>query len=305
MDFKTHWIVDNFYKDASVMRKKIDEHFTESMAKALPFESRAIWNYWHIPQLYTYLRARPRFVMGETHRPFIIQLRQYAAKQFGLMIPSVPFLSMYINGCGQNIHNDARNGRIAYVFSLTKWQERHFSGGETLIYKLGDTHHHTYFNPNAGSGFYNAVEPVFNRLVLFDDRMPHAVNPIMGTMNPHDARFVMHGHMEEPSTVPYVEGGLMETDLTAAFIALRAEIAKIFISHGHHGFITWDVQIEPSGITASTAIKHMQLMPLSKSSSEVPLSIDDAIDVVAQYIWPSAQTPSRLVFAISSGSLRE
>ena len=38
-----------------------------------------------------------------------------------------------MNGCRQNLHADAPHGPFAFVLSLTKWEGRRFSGGETLL----------------------------------------------------------------------------------------------------------------------------------------------------------------------------
>jgi len=304
MSVQTHWVYDDFYPSAAMMRQKIDDHFTESVAVRNPFSTRSIWNYWHIPDLYTYLRTEPRNIYPEIHESFMEFLRNFAARKFGLVIPHNPYLSMYINGCGQTIHNDAKNGRLAYVFSLTRWKERHFHGGETLIYKLGEDAYKRSFDPNAGHGFYDAIEPQFNRLAIFDDRAPHSVNPIQGTMNPLDARFVIHGHMEEPMGIPFSTGGLANIDLARQFMQLRTPILKLFEGHGYHGFIAVQVHVEPTGIVSDAIIKQMQLMPLDPRSDTLHLCLHEVMDHVHGYVWPVSEKPSRLVFALSSTPLR-
>lgn len=304
MEFRSHWIFDDFYPSAGALRQKIDDLFIETVALHQPFSARTIWNYWHIPELYTYLRTEPRHVYPAMHPAFMEFIRHFAAKKFGLVVPHNPYLSMYVNGCGQNIHNDAKNGRLAYVFSLTRWKERHFTGGETFLYKLGDDAYKRSFTPNAGQGFYDAVEPMFNRLAIFDDRVPHAVNFIQGSMNPLDARFVLHGHMEEPAGVPFAEGGLHGVDLREPIAHFRASVIKIFESYGYHGFITLQVHVEPSGITQHAYLKHMQLMPLNRYTDNLTECLNKAIAVVQEYVWPEAEQLSRLVFALSSAPLR-
>ena len=44
-------------------------------------------------------------------------------------------------------------------------------------------------------------EPRFNRLVLFDDRVPHAVQRVEGSMDPVEGRFVLHGHISEAGVI--------------------------------------------------------------------------------------------------------
>lgn len=46
----------------------------------------------------------------------------------------------------------------------------------------------------AGQHFFETVAPEFNQLLVFDDRIPHAVRQIMGGMDPREGRVVLHGH---------------------------------------------------------------------------------------------------------------
>jgi hypothetical protein len=305
MDFASHWKFEDFYPDAHLMRQKIDEHFTDSIARKEPFDKRAIWNYWFIPTLYMYLRAEP-WVLFPTSLfdQFMAHLRAFAARQFGLIIDSQPFVSMYVNGCGQNIHNDFGNGRLAYVFSLTKWAERHFLGGETFIYKTGHQATEKVFQATGGWGWYDFVEPVFNRLALFDDRLPHAVNPVQGTMDPLDARFVLHGHMEEAETIPYIEGGLRDADLRMQFDQAKNAISKMFRSHALDGFLSLELLVGESGASGQVDLRCMQLLSSSQQSKSTALATDDTKEILSKIIWPASVSPSKMVFAIGSSPLR-
>jgi hypothetical protein len=49
--------------------------------------------------------------------------------------------------------------------------------------------------------FFQSIEPRFNRLVVFDDRMPHAVQLVEGNMDPAEGRIVIHGHIREAGPV--------------------------------------------------------------------------------------------------------
>jgi hypothetical protein len=305
MEFRTHWKFEEFYPDAFLMRRKIEEHFTESIAGGQPFGKRAIWNYWFIPTLYMYLRAEPWVLFPpELFEAFMSHLRAFAARQFGMIITTSPFVSMYVNGCGQNIHNDFGNGRLAYVFSLTKWEQRHFSGGETFVYKTGHEANEKVFQSTGGWGWYDFIEPAFNRLALFDDRLPHAVNPVQGTMDPLDARFVMHGHMEEPGTVPYCTGGLEGTDMQEAFGRAKTAISTMLRAHLLDGFLTLKLSVEPSGASRQAEITCMQLLPSAKEAQSTDTAENDAKEILSRIAWPASAAPSELVFAISSGPLR-
>src|SRR4029077_6658544 len=95
-------------------------------------ETHQIWNYWHVPELYTYLRTSPDKIRpAEALRLFHNALTTYAARQFALDAVSWPYLSLYVAGCRQGLHNDSANGRLGFVYSLTK-AGRRSTGGETL-----------------------------------------------------------------------------------------------------------------------------------------------------------------------------
>ena len=52
------------------------------------------------------------------------------------------------------------------------------------------------------------MEPLFNRLTVFDPRVPHCVAEVQGEMDPAKGRLVVHGWFAE--SVPRFEGGIGE-----------------------------------------------------------------------------------------------
>ena len=60
-------------------------------------------------------------------------LTTYGQETLGCRTISPPWLSFYIDGCEQQVHADVPQGPLAYVLSLTRWDERSFTGGETTI----------------------------------------------------------------------------------------------------------------------------------------------------------------------------
>jgi hypothetical protein len=161
-----------------------------------------------------------------------------------------PVLSLYVNGCRQGTHNDAENGRWAYVFSLTVPQRR-FVGGSTHIYRpepYWDT-------PRAaralsGSGVYDAVAPEFNRLVVFDDRLLHAVEPVEGTLDPVQGRVVLQGHIREGGA--WVDGALSGDQVSAVVASLEERTAAL--RAGHRGLVTVRLKVRPDGAVASADV---------------------------------------------------
>jgi hypothetical protein len=199
-------IVDNFLprEFAAAMRADIDSHF------AAPYKHRPdthqVWNFWFVPQTYTYLRTQPEKVIQRASvERFMGLLRAWSSETLGLARLSWPYLSFYMSGCRQGLHNDAQNGRFAFVYSLTR-DERRSTGGETIVLRRGDPFLRNLRKASAGTSLYELIEPRFNRLVVFDDRMVHGVQLVEGSMDPVEGRFVLHGHIEE--SAPIVTGPL-------------------------------------------------------------------------------------------------
>lgn len=247
-------VVDDFLPAelAARMRADIVAHFGDPSAHRPP--THQIWNYWYVPGLYTYLRTQPEKVIdGARVTRFIDLLRAWSAAALGLGQVSWPYLSLYVGGCRQSLHNDSANGRFAFVYSLTA-AERRTVGGETIILREGDPFRRNLRTPNAGHGLYDLVEPRFNRLVVFDDRMVHGVEPVAGSMDPLDGRVVLHGHLSEGG--PIVIGALpfeaLRDPLREAFDAfLASRSASLNL---YHGPLSVRLAIGEAGNVAETAV---------------------------------------------------
>jgi hypothetical protein len=242
-----HLAVDDFlpYGEADRMREDIDRHFSEPH-KQLP-STHQVWNYWYVPGLYTYLRTQPEKVIGHALvERFHESLIRWASDTLGLAHVTWPNLSLYVDGCQQGLHNDSANGRFGYVYSLT-WDDRKTIGGETIVLREGDLFRSNLARAAAGWGLFDLLPPHFNRLVVFDDRMPHGVQRVEGSMDPVEGRFVLHGHISEGG--PLALGPLSTSDIAAAVNAGVAEVTAGLAAEEvlHHGPLTVRLGIAPSG----------------------------------------------------------
>jgi hypothetical protein len=222
-----------------------------------------VWNYWHVPGLYTYLRTSPEEVLPRALiERFLSKLRAVSLFRYGLGHIAWPYLSLYVAGCRQGLHNDSRNGRLGYVYSLTRWDERKFLGGETLIFKGQD-----YFRSpaiseaNAGLGLYELIPARFNRLLLIDDCLLHAVPRIEGSMAPQEGRVVPHGHVSEGPVA--VTGSIGQEDAAAAVERARPPLDAL-VEHagaGLAGLVTVRLTLDREGGVVKDEVLFDRLLP--------------------------------------------
>ena len=291
-------IVDDFFHRAEEMRSAYSDHFARPHDQRP--ETHQIWNYWYVPGLYTYLRTRPEKIFpDECVRQFVEAVRSWSGRHLGCDAVSEPTLSVYVNGCMQGLHNDSENGRWAYVFSLTRWDERAFSGGETLLLRT-----HQYWNSpsrqqaGAGSKFYDLVEPRFNRLVIFDDRLIHAVARIEGNMDPRACRVVLHGHIRERGVLldGALQAGEVRPVLDGAWHELAARIRRAQSACG--GVLVVRLTIEPEGRVSNVVPLTDHLWSNTEGPSAVASVRDEIIGVMQRLSFPTKSGGSALTVPV-------
>lgn len=295
-------VVDDFLprETALAMRRDIEAHFANTQHHKP--NTHQIWNYWFVPGLYTYLRTNPEKLIGVDHlNAFFDALKGFAAERLGMGEVSRPYLSLYVNGCKQNLHNDSTNGRFAYVYSLTK-NVRQTTGGETLVYKEGDLFREHVGAANAGHGFFSAIEPKFNRLVLFDDRMPHAVERVDGSMDPLEGRFVFHGHIKETGAL--VAGALKpeaasEVVMSALAPFVDESFARIRL---YHGPLVLRIEVEPGGAVESVRVVLDRVTAPDRSDAEWPSLRARLIKTFKELRFPVAPAKTSITQPVTFGA---
>lgn len=293
-------VVDDFLPRelAAAMRADIDAHFSAPFRQRP--ETHQVWNYWFVPQTYTYLRTQPEKVIQRARvERFMSQLGAWSSETLGLARISWPYLSLYISGCRQGLHNDVKNGRFGFVYSLTR-NERRSTGGETLIMRRGDPFLSNLRKASAGTALYELVEPRFNRLVVFDDRMVHGVQLVEGAMDPADGRLVLHGHVEESG--PMVTGPLPSEQVLQG---LRSALEPFDREHAasaaqYDGPLVLRFSISPEG-----RVRGLQVV-LDRVFSERDGGGWDAIssrllELLAGLVFPACQGETRVTLPLRFG----
>jgi hypothetical protein len=293
-------VVDDFLPLdlAEAMRRDIDAHFGRPQAHAPA--SHQVWNYWFVPELYAYLRTQPEKVIGKTRADAFHQLlRDWSISHLGLGQVTWPFLSLYVAGCRQGLHNDAVNGRFAFVFSLTRDQRR-TQGGRTIVHREGDPVRNMMTQASAGASFFDVVEPRFNRLVVFDDRIPHAVETVEGSMDPVEGRFVLHGHLSEGG--PIVGGALPPETVARPLEAALSAFASSVILDGYHGPLTFRLEVGPAGdVTRSRVLLDRVLHP-DPTDARWPGLLSDLAGRLSSLRFPAAAGHSVIIAPLAFGA---
>ena len=219
-------VVDRF-ADPAPLRAVFDERFAEPRSTRA---DRFAWDYWHVPGQYTHLRTPawtyfPRRVYEAFHQ----RLVAWGRETLGCHDVSPPWLSCYVDGCRQELHGDLPHGPWAFVYSLTNWRGRAFTGGETLMVRDEVLDLWSGFASTRTAGakveqgeILRAIEPALGRLVVFDPRIPHGVREVRGTHDPRAGRLVIHGWFVQPR--PFVRGPLRVAALAARIDELTGSL---------------------------------------------------------------------------------
>mmetsp|Transcript_6292 Transcript_6292/g.14580 ORF Transcript_6292/g.14580 Transcript_6292/m.14580 type:complete len:404 (+) Transcript_6292:52-1263(+) len=199
---------------AANLRGTFDRKFAEPRSTGT---DRFCWDYWHVPDQYTLVRTPADAYFDEPDFAALTEaLTDFGQRTLGCNAITQPWLSYYVDGCEQRMHTDSWHGPFAYVLSLTPWETRQFRGGETFILEPALLDYWRGFDPTKGleeSKLTRTVDPCFNRLTIFDPRLPHGVREVRGTRDPREARLVLHGWFTDLGT-PFFEGGLKEEQAT-------------------------------------------------------------------------------------------
>jgi hypothetical protein len=215
-------VVDRFAPEGRGLRS----HFEERFANPHGADSgRFVWDWWHVPGQYTLLRTPAyHFFPAPLYRAFHQRLFAWGRKNLGCQDISPPWLSLYVDGCRQEFHADLPHGPFAFVYSLTP-EKRRFRGGETLILKepiLDFWRNLDRFRGLEEDQVLETIEPRFNRLTVFDPRVPHAVRRVENTWEPREGRLVIHGWFTDPK--PLIDGPLRRPELQALIDGLGKDM---------------------------------------------------------------------------------
>ncbi len=247
-------VVDRFAPEASRLRDAFDERFGDPK---IPVPGRFVWDYWHVPGQYTALRTPAyAYFPKRLYDAFHQRLVWWGRRTLGCHDVSPPWLSLYVEGCTQEWHGDVPHGPWAFVFSLTRWRGRRFSGGETVLLNEAVLEYWEHFHSDRGleePELVRDIAPEFNRLTVFDPRIPHRVRTVRGTHDPREGRLVVHGWFMQPR--PFIEGPLKTRALEAQLPRITRALTP-WLEHGLRlsGMQSLDVRVRGDGRVSSVKV---------------------------------------------------
>ena len=183
-----------------------------------------------------FLRARPEAVLSdEDVRHFVDALRAWSFDRLGLARVSRPVLDLHAAGARTPVASSGSSGRLVYQYFLTR-EGAPAAGGGTV---LGN----------------EVVDPLFNRLAVFDSRAAHGVAPLEGSPVPAEGRLALTGTIRESG--PSLTGSLT---LDQAWPGLEPVLRRFFaenqaVVRGHDGLLVVQCRIGPDGRVVDWTVK--------------------------------------------------
>lgn len=257
---------------------------------------RFVWDYWHIPDQFTYLRTPAVNVIPPSLLArFMSRLRQWGGDHLACGRADLPWLSYYMDGCRQELHSDVIQGTWSYVYSLTRWGERVFSGGETLLGAPRLLAYWEAFDQEQSTEARHLIERIparFDQLCVFDSRLPHGVATVQGARAPLEARVALHGWFH-PAEVS-VQGALSIDQVTPKIDQLRRRVVQRRATAGERvlGQSCWRLSVDRAGAVheVEAVVDNLVAAEPHAPAPDAVLRADEAD--LRDLTFPSAAGPS-------------
>jgi len=261
---------DQFFPQAKAMRREFDQKWKN------PHEAgseRFVWDPWFVPEQYKLLRTPAyHFFSKKIYETFHSHLQDWGRENLGCHDISPSWLSVYTNGAYQRLHGDVPHGPFAFVFSLSPWTAQKgapFRGGETVLLRdeILD-----YWNadfsgkPLESPQIFEKIPAFFNRLTVFDPRIPHGVEEVRGPEDIRDGRLVVHGWFTQPR--PKIVGPIRADELQRQMPLITAALDRSgILGKRISGVMTYRLEISVQGAVKSVKNLANSLRGIQDTSS--------------------------------------
>ncbi len=259
-------IEKNFYPKTKSLRAHFEKTFQDPLSAK---SERFCWDYWTVPGQYRLLRTPAEsFFPKPLFDAFLSHLLAFGREHLGCQMISHPWLSAYVDGCEQNLHSDVPHGPFSFVYSLTPWTARRFTGGETLVSKPRILRYFSELRHDRSdeeSDLFHAVPQPLGQLTVFDPRYPHGVRRVEGASSILESRLVIHGWFTDPR--PMLEGALTFKKVMAPMDRIAHGILDALGATTHSGLLSLRLEITESGAVSAIRVLTAHL----PDSSGIPL----------------------------------
>lgn len=244
-------VFSNLAESSRSLRERFDIIQMSKKKSPIPIE-RFIWDYWHVPNEFTYFRTFPHFLFSKQDYNLLCKnLTDLSANLLGSNKINTIWASYYVDYCRQELHQDISQGGWAFVLNLSSATVKNFSGGQTYLLKENVTLEKNENFHNAREKF-DTIELNFGELLIFDGQIPHGVEIVGGTHDPLEGRFVIHGWFAEPQfkttakEAEVVKSKIM-TEISSLVIINLIDAIKLKINH----HLTFKIEVQSSGVISS------------------------------------------------------
>ncbi|NCN28560.1 hypothetical protein GW915_13430 [bacterium] len=296
MDRQRYWIQDKFFGGAKVLRREFEGVF--GMAD-LAKPARFVWDFWSIQGQYKHLRAQPESVFSaDSLANFYAHLEKWGLKNLGCSQVSPVWLSAYTEGCFQKLHADFPHGPWAFVYSLTP--EEFKGAGRTMLAKDSLVDLWASFDSLENfheADFFEYISPDFNRLVVFDPRLPHAVERVENALGVLEGRLVLHGWFLPPQ--PVIQGELSEKTFGDALSKGLGDCQEAFISYPKlHGLLSFEFVVSRAGRVTRLKILSNTLINRADPTESLSPLIELVTEKISGMTFKSQKEPSKCVLPL-------
>ena len=286
----------NFYSGAKTLRGYFEEVFSNPHSTD---SRRFCWDPWSVEGQYRLLRTPAQSFFPKTmFSGFLDYLLRWGRENLGCQMISHPWLSAYTDRCYQGLHSDVPHGPFSFVYSLTNWNARSFSGGETLIAQPTLLRYFSEMQKGASheeKDLLRSVPARFNQLTVFDPRYPHGVRMVQGVESILDSRLVIHGWFTDPR--PMLEGALSFKQILRPMDSFASNVmSRITSSKNVSGLLSLRLHIHESGVPASVDVLSSNL--LHSTGSKFPKKALEEILGESQVSFPKARSKTRLTLPL-------
>lgn len=288
-------IIDNFSKFASPLRAAFDSQFSDPLSLD---SKRFVWDYWHVPGQYNLLRTPAyHYFPQKLYMQFHKQLVHWGRSQLGCWDISPPWLSCYVEGCEQKLHADVPHGPWAFVLSLSPRQLK-FTGGETTLLRESVLQYWKAQSRPRGfetQDLVQTIQPKFNRMIVFDGRIPHGVSRVSGVQDPREGRLVLHGWFSQPKT--YIDGPLRQAPIERS-LNRAVEAVQNLLSADRELWGTLAIELI---VGTSGAVRSARYLTLSVRTSDGELPVSELKQILGIYSsleFSRARSATRIVLPL-------